>query len=82
MYARAALVALIVVVGIRVTCGAVSSVAFHTEIALAVSIFIKVLGSVFANVTALVADGIRNIECKVITSFLCCNLKKLCILCL
>ena len=55
MYARAALVALIVVVGIRVTCGAVSSVAFLTEIALAVSIFIVVVKALSALVASMVA---------------------------
>jgi hypothetical protein len=37
---------------------------------------------VLADVAALVADGVRNVECKVVTSFLCSHAKKLAVLCL
>ena len=35
---------------------------------------------VLADVAALVADCVRNIECEVVTSFLCSDTQKLCIL--
>ena len=37
---------------------------------------------VLADMATLVADGVRDVECKVVTSFLCCNSEKLGILCL
>ena len=37
---------------------------------------------VLADMSTLVADGVRDVECKVVTSFLCCNSEKLGILCL
>ena len=37
---------------------------------------------VLADVAALIADCVRNIECEVVTSFLCSYTEKLCILCL
>jgi hypothetical protein len=37
---------------------------------------------VLAYVAALVADGVRDVECKVVASLLSGYLKKLCILCL
>lgn len=41
--------------------------------------FLKI---VLAYMTALVADGVRNVECEVVASFLCSHTKKLSILCL
>ena len=37
---------------------------------------------VLADVAALVADCVRNVECEVVTSFLCCHAKQLSVLCL
>ena len=43
-------------------------------LAMALRAFLEI---VLADVAALVADSVRNVECEVVTSFLSCNTKEL-----